>query len=472
LAKNFDLSYILTCLALLFFTGCQTTPDLNDPFIEETQFEGVDLEEFAQNYKELKAIISDTMEGVSLDILTKSQNRDVQKNVIAMRQYITRKLRVMDDSDPRLATLNAWAYLRRFNQYVTKGDGRFLFGEAQPKLVKAIEEIEKDFQDLVLKYVSNEKYKEISKKIDHYVKDTPIQDIFKEHSVETSSSFSDFMDIPLTPFTALGAVGKGGQGIADIAITMERFTDIIEALPEDLRWQLQVLTLQMQDNKILKENTATIKQLSESFITLNTIIDKYPKILEQERKAFTNDINPMLTKTSKISSDFLITSQNISQFGKDLNQSTDKINTTIKQVDDSAKALNQAATAVSKTIKDIQEITEFFNNQSPKKDPNAAPSKEPSFLAQVELSAKALKQAAAEINNSLEHVKNIANSQPLATQIEAVDRISEKTIALTGLEAQTLIDRAFTKILILMSIGFFMIIVIIFTKKKVIKKHV
>ena len=234
-------------------------------------------------------------------------------------------------------------------------------------MIAMLDQTDLDFERFALKYMDEKAFEKVSRKMDQYVKKNPIKDIFSEKAADENDTFSEVMDYGLTPFKAIGAVRKGGQGIEDIAKTTERFTDIVEDLPEDIRWQLHVLALQLQENKILKDNTETLKSLAISFENMNKIMEKYPDQLSQERINIAKNMHDLLGKVSKVTQDVKASSvniekssQNFQQVGKDINQATEKANASIKQVEQSSVELTKAATAISKTIKDIQEITEFF----------------------------------------------------------------------------------------------------------------
>lgn len=424
-----------------------------------------------RDYKELKEVLSYSIEQAFLEILTTSKSRETNKNVVHMRNFVTNKIRNLEESDPGLATINTWAFVRRFKLYTTKGEGRFLFGSSQPILTDMLSELDQKFETFTLNYLDRENLDALSNKINDYAEKSPITDVFKEKTEEQTSTFSRVMN-PLNPFRAIDAVSKGGQGIENIAKTAERFTDIVEDLPEDIRWQLQVLTLQLQDNKILKENTETLTSLANSFDKMNDLIAKYPEMWREERKHLAKEINAILTKLDSISKDIQTStlnvkssSENFAQLGKDINQSTEKITSSMKQVEESSQALTKAAGAVSQTIKDVQHISEFFAGDPNEKEEPKDPDKKP-FLEQVELSAMALEKTAQELNKAIEQIQSIVKDKPFSEDLIAVDKISQRAIDLTRKEAETLVDYIFTRALILLGVAFILGMVLVTFRKK------
>ncbi|MCM8530348.1 MAG: hypothetical protein NE330_04240 [Lentisphaeraceae bacterium] len=462
-------SLLFIALSILF-TGCSSNPEESSTTIlDDTEFSIEDSTKFLNEFREIEATLSTKIEETFLEILTSSSNREIQKNVIRIRQFVTGRLRNLEETDPRLVTLYAWSFFRRLNKYTTTGDGRFLFGNSQKLLTETLKEIDNTFYLFAAKYLDPEPLKEVSDKINQYVNSTPITGIFEDKEKSTNA-FSDMLDIPLTPFRALGAVNRGGQGIADIAVTANRFTDIVEDLPEDLRWQLQVLTLQLQDNKILKENTETLKSLAASFDKMNKSMETYPKFWQEERKllfAETNKVMVQLESISKSINDstknIKTSSQNFSNLGKDIDSSATKITSSLKQVENSSQSLTKAANAVSQTINNVQKISEYFksNSSDDKEDKDS-----PDFLVQVESSATALGKSAHEISEALKQIQTLSNDKPFSDQLSSIDQVSQKTLALTRSESEALIDYIFIRALILIGLIFLAGVILAFIKKK------
>ena len=471
-----DSLYLLLIFLLILAAGCSSNPEGSSAEIaENTDFAVINSDDFMRDYKELTEVLSNEIEQAFLEILTKSTSRETHKNVIRMRNFVTNKIRTLEDSDPGLATINTWAFVRRFNMYASTGEGRFLFGKSQSILTGMLTELDKKFEKFTLNYLKKEDLEDLSKKINDYVLKSPIEDVFKAKTEEEQGTFSRVMN-PLNPFRAIDAVSKGGQGIENIAKTAERFTDIVEDLPEDIRWQLQVLTLQLQDNKILKENTETLTSLANSFDKMNDLIAKYPEMWREERKHLAKEINAILSRLDGISKDIekstlnvKTSSENFSQLGKDINQSTEKITSSMKQVEESSQALSKAAGAVSQTIKDIQHISEFFaGDPNDKKEPKG-PDEKP-FLKQVELSAIALEKTAQELNKAIGQIQSIVEDKPFSEDLIAVDKISQKAIDLTRKEAEILVDYIFIRSLILLGVAFVLSMILLkFRKKKAVK---
>ncbi|MCM8535732.1 MAG: hypothetical protein NE334_07340 [Lentisphaeraceae bacterium] len=461
-------AFIFLLLTILF-TGCSSNPESSANILEDTEFTIKDSTKFMNEFREIEDSLSTKIEETFLEVLTSSNNREVQKNVIRIRQFVTGRLRNLEETDPRLVTLYAWSFFRRLHEYTTNGDGRFLFGKSQEILSKSLKEIDTTFYLFTTKYLEPETLNEVSSKINKYVESTPIIGVFEDKE-KSAGAFSDMLDIPLTPFRALGAVNKGGQGIADIAVTANRFTDIVEDLPEDLRWQLQVLTLQLQDNKILKENTKTLKSLATSFEKMNKSMETYPKFWQEERKllfAETNKVMVQLETISKSINDstknIKASSQNFSNLGKDIDSSATKITSSLKQVDASSQSLTKAANAVSQTISNIQKISEYFKSNSSDDEKNKD---SPDFLVQVEKSAAALGKSAHEISEALKQIQTLSNDKPFSDQISSIDQVSQKTLALTRSESEALVDYIFIRALILIGLVFLAGLILALVKKK------
>ena len=451
--KSPKLLFALLCGLACLFSCKSSNTSMGQQIPQEN------IEKVAKSYDQCSAFIADEINAVALEIIKNSSDRSIQKNAVTMRQYVTKTLREVNDPDPREAIIDTWVFLQRLANYLTKGDGKNIFGDQQDLVINKIDGIAIYMKKLIEEYMDPEKVATLKQDINTYSTSNPIVGVFKD-STKQGRLFSDLMEFPLAPFKAFSAIGRGGQSIEDISVTVERFTDIVEDLPEDVRWQVQALIMSLEENQLILENTKSVSKIADSSVQLSSTLENYPEKIRTEFEKINGDLDKLFKQLALISADIhkssenvKISSENFNATGQEINKAMDKVPASIQEIKASSKALTQAAKAVSLTIKDVQNITEFFKEDSQDStlvsDASVTPSnieepKDP-FLVQLKDGSIELQKAANEITTGITQVRAIIESQELLKGINAIEQITDKTLAETRKESQEVINTLFWK---------------------------
>jgi ABC-type transporter Mla subunit MlaD len=235
---------------------------------------------------------------------------------------------------------------------------------------------------------------------------------------------------------------------------------------------LQVLALQLEENTILKENTDSIKKLADSSDRLVTMLDHYPdKINEKavpliaEMNALVAELKEISTNINKSTGEVKESSENFKNLGTDVKDSANILVSSLKQVEESSNALNKAGASVSTTVKDIQNMVASFSSEDDSSTPTE-PDKYPPVLIQVQEGAIALDKSAQQVNDVLDKLNTLLDATKLKERAAIIDDVSQKTLAMTRLEAEGLIDSIFKKLLILIGVTFILAIIYQRIRKK------
>ena len=465
------LFYIIAFLCCLF-GGCKSQEEVqvNESLsVDAGMIKNIDMET-----DEFTEYVDDQIDSVSVEIIAATRNRTIQRSAVEMKKFFNKRLHKYENiEDPRKAFLNSWSLVYRFKNYVDNGDGKSLFGDQQPMLSKSLKNILFHFENIAKKHLSKKQLSRIQKDLKKYADEFPIKGYYQDTPEMKLSVFTNFLSIPMAPFNAVSAINKGGESIENISKTVARFTDIAEDLPDEIRWQLQVLAVQLQQNDILKTNTDSFQKLAQTSEQLVQLVDKYPDKVSETVKKAAKDLETTIAQLNTLSKQIdssmtklQVSSENFKKFGNDVNQSTEKITDSLQHVEKSSKALTKAAEAVSLAMKDIQAFTTYINENA-KKNPKKEGTD--SFLVEVEKASTALAKSATEIRGTLDKVMEISNNKPFKDEINAIDKKAQETLTMTREESQTLVDYAFKKAIILIGIIFFFSIVFLITKSRMTK---
>ena len=462
----------LVTISLSFFPSCKSSEEVQVNSSLSVDADAIkNIEVTGDTYAEL---VSDVIDNVSIELISGTRNRNVQRAAIEMKKFFNKKMKKFENiEDPRKTFLNTWSLIYRFQAYVTTGDGKNLFTDQQDKVKTTLTEILLNYEATAKKHLNEKQFPAIQNDLKKYADTFPIKGYFQDAPEAAANGFISYITIPLAPFKAVGAINQSGQSMEDIAKSVAKFTEITEGLPDEIRWQLQVLAVQLQQNDILKTNTDSFKKLAETSEQLTAIVEKYPDRVSEKVTTAAKDLDKTISKLETISKQiddsmtrFQTSSENFKHLGDNINSSSEKIASSLKQVEQSSKALTAAAENVSKTVQDIQKFAEYVN----KDNENSSPGKtEDSFLVEVEKASTALEKSASQVTTALNKILELGQKKPLNEEILALDASAKKTVIMTREQSETLIDHIFKKALILVFVIFALAMITVITKSRLTK---
>jgi len=220
--------------------------------------------------------------------------RDATDNLKIEKRALLWKLRVIpyaqsaalfDDARAAYAALLAVAISQRI--YLTEGDGRAIFGEQQPRAVKAARDSEEEIRALGLTFLSPEEATRLERQADKLVRRRPIvgTEFLVPSLTQTRGGVEKvgigwLLNVPLAPFKALSGVSQGAAAIRDFNDTALRFAAIVAGLPEQLRWQIELLAFDLENRSTTRRTVEAVESLSESARVASEAMARLPLELE------------------------------------------------------------------------------------------------------------------------------------------------------------------------------------------------
>jgi hypothetical protein len=95
-------------------------------------------------------------------------------------------------------------------------------------------------------------------------------------SVEESSVFQSVVSVPLSPFRALEGVGDSAAGIREFNGIARSFARSVERLPEQMRWQVELLMFEIEDRDTVRSVLAALQSLASSADRLSGSAESLP----------------------------------------------------------------------------------------------------------------------------------------------------------------------------------------------------
>jgi len=335
------------------------------------------------------------------------------------------------NDDPAAGLVDTWAVCVRMVNYFEIGDGKSLFGAQQRIAQDAARTIEERMQAIAAEVVPANRLPEMRASIDVYAREHPITGVFEQQTAEPISTASAgakalgfLVGLPLLPIKAVGTLATGGSTFSDIKQVASRFTDVVEDLPASVRWQIQLLGIDLAESHTAGDFKEGFREVQQDLRRTLTTAEKLPTDIRQQGEALLDRLEsgqPALQATLKEARE---TTAALNAVLKDARDVSDRVERTVVEGTAAAKAWQQTAAAVSGTVKDIGDLPKAWKtDDATSAAPAAAPSApgRPFDINDWTKSAEAIDRAAGSTRALLADVEKVGVPKDVFRQLGEID---------------------------------------------------
>ena len=230
------------------------------------------------------------------------------------------------EPDPRLALINTWIAVVQHRQYFTQGQGKDSFGEQTAQAAETAYKIEEQFEEIVRSQVSPEVFTDAEANIEKLALERPIalaSGSERLHVGNISQSrqkegIEDILSLPLAPLTGLQGVCTTGDALDRIGIVLGVITEIVEDMPQHIRWQLEALVLELESGRSMEELRAALLRADEHVAALKDetqrvvdVVEKLPDEVDRQRKETLDKLSAERTAMIASANDVITTQTNL-----------------------------------------------------------------------------------------------------------------------------------------------------------------
>lgn len=405
-----------TCVLLagVLVVGCAS---LRHPFHQERKGDQSYTEEqLREDLAEFAARFSAVVSAAADEIAQRADSRRVRRSTLLWKVKMIPMVREASfNDDPQegyVENLNLSVAMRR---YLVEGAGREEFGEYQPIAIGAARELEEDLLSMGRQFMNAQQMQALVAQVEALSREHPIRgpDFSVEAvaealaKVEPTGSFLWIVDLPMSPFRALEGVGETGLALRELNQTAMEFAELVDTLPRDYRWQLELLLYDIEDRDTVIGGLAAFEQVAASAERVSQSIERLP-----------DDLRAALADTQGTLVD-------------------------ANQIVVNAQALMEP---VSATVAQLGQMTAQLAEMREEKS-GEEPSGPPFDIREYQATAEAVTVSVTELRGLLDEVRSLLQTDQLdGTVIEVVDR--------TGDEMDLLIERATWRAVLLLVVFF------------------
>ena len=290
------------------------------------------LREYLETYQEeFETLIESTAD----DISEKESDRKIQKSCLIWKTRMIDKLKdKLKEENALVSLLDTWLFSVRMLRFFESGDGSNMFGVNQQLAIDAAKESESMIEDIAIIFIPPAKLPQIRKELYNYALQNPFIGTFKEKknsslrlNKKAIKSFSKILSVPLAP---VKIAAKAKKDIDSFKTTASRFADIMEDLPQEIRWELELLLFSIDKNQSIYSALESINKLSKSSEELTKIAGKLPDDIRVNIELLMNSVDEnksaqtILANLNTISSQTEVLTKSVNEIPDTISANMDK----------------------------------------------------------------------------------------------------------------------------------------------------
>lgn len=369
----------------------------------------------------------------------------------------------LKEPDSLKAFVECWKLAVRMTEFLEAGEGRSLFGKNQAIAVAAARKIEVDIERVGASFLPPERLSKARDDVHAVAAAQPMRDTFAEAVVRTPptrggapSPLASIVGVPLAPFRAMEGIDQGAAAIRSFTDIADRFTDIVQELPESLGWQLQLALLDLGQNDVVLAFLASLAEFSSSAARLASTAERLPEDLRQQASKLVAEIDARQAGIQATLERAEKTAATVERALDRVDVVAASLDRTGQSVADAGKAWEGAARQIVYTIQDIRhdrdpshptsrETNAASTSAPPPPAPQPGPatttaSERPFEIMDYRDTADALTTTAQQLRALAAEVRGTIESQGLANRIHDLDGRVLGAVDHTSNRARSLAD--------------------------------
>lgn len=401
-------------LVLAMTTGCESEPSP----IKQTQkiSQGVNplrLESEVHNL--IDESFSASIATLS-DIAATNPDRRIRENCLRWKiRCLNFYLILQSIEDPRARYLLGWTAVVNLRQYWTEGLGKQSFGPAQPQIVNLVTMLEEKIITTGYHFFPTETINaakdEIEESALEFVWDSPLVAQVTLAEAKGKNSLLKILSLPLMPITSFVKLGNTPEAINKFTNTAGAFSQVVYHLPDRMRWQLEMLLLEMESSG---PTAAIIQQIQNMEQRIQELITLFKAMPADMRGEFEKSI----AATEKSLPEFNATLKEARAVAEKTNAAIENANKTTLQAQETAVQFTQTAKAFEATTLEVRNLlTEYRHWQNNKEEKKGG-----STAKDYEQMAESIHAAAQEVRTLVDELQQPVEEEGTLRQVAGESR--------------------------------------------------
>lgn len=264
-------------------------------------------------------------------------------------------------TEPLALLLDIWAFCTRLTNYLERGEGKDLFKDQQRLAVSAAVRLRDRIAEIARTHLPEDKLPPMIRDIEAYARANPIRGTFAHEVAQDFSSGNEGKGVLTrligTPWQALTKASKDAlDPTTRVSQAVDRFTALMEDYPSLVRWQTQLLWLQLEESKSVQATVRGIEDLSKSSVRLASVAEELPQQVRGEVQVVLDDFVASQPEIRRTLEEARATVDAVNASLERAESISSSIERSLDQVTRAGETWQATAEAVTGTVREIQKI--------------------------------------------------------------------------------------------------------------------
>jgi len=228
--------------------------------------------------------VMNDVQRVSRKLNSLSRDRELRRTTLTWQiNSAEYTLRALQRPDPRLAFIDLWTLLLQTRAIVATERGKELLGTLQGVALEELDGMVARIESRAREFLPKQ-FATLKAALDEYVnaRTTDADEIARPPTAGAGrdSIVSVMLSVPDGIFSLGGGVKDTAASIGEVARATEQGVGVMGAMPQMIRWQTQLLLLDVEENESVVRVLAALEQAGKGIEQVGTAAEQLPQSVE------------------------------------------------------------------------------------------------------------------------------------------------------------------------------------------------
>lgn len=386
-----------------------------------------------------------------------TSDRAVQRAALRWKMAtVTEFRRAMTQDDPLAALLDLWSLTVQVRQGLEATPPFVDLRAARDDTLAAVHVLESDVRAIADTVLDDAQLTAATAQIEEFSRAHSLTRGFGRQIEGNESrvwsgyaALESVLAVPLSPFRALQGIDTGAQAIAEFASVADRFSTVVNSMPESLRWQLELLVFDLDDTPSLKALETGATTLAASSSRLATVAEALPQQIDRSVQSAIDRVVDPAHGVTPIVADARAAAAEVNQALASLDRAVAGARDLTTGLDRVTAEFGSAGKEWAGALTVLRDITGASSDKAP---PNPESASRPFDVREYGTAAAELARAAAELRSTLLELDRLLDESRVDRATNRVDESARRATESATAAAEGIIDHAFRRALILVGV--------------------
>ncbi len=391
-----------------------------------------------------------SMQGAADEVAFLTEDPTVRREALLWKMNVIGECReAAGRPDPRGALSDCWTLCAQLERYFAGGaEERHAFWGQQGALdvaLRATEEMGSDVEEIALHWLGRERFERASAQIDAFAAANPMSGRFGRRSYDRPAAagrefprVDAIVSAGLAPFNVVGGIDRTAESIREFSDVADRFTKVVEGLPERSRWEAQLALYDFEERPTVIATRRAAEELSASANVLAETARALPEELRGTLAGSFDDVEATSRSLRETAAAVDRTATTARGLVADVETALERSERVVRAAEAASESVARAGAAWEGTIRAVDELR---GDERPESESSGGDASEyaPEALGDA---ADRIGAAAAELRAGLVELRALLDESDVERVTAAVDASTEAALRRTTEHAVDLVDHA------------------------------